>query len=238
MFDFSTRVVLITGSAGALGQVAAQSFAKAGAQLALLDSRADRLQEIFKDLSASGDHFLAGSTDLTQAESVRHSIEQVIDHFQRLDVVLNIAGGFRAGQPLHETPTDVWDLMFDLNARSVYNVGRAAIPQMLKQGSGKFISVAARAALHGSANQAAYTASKSVVLRLTESMAAELRESNINVNCILPGTIDTPANRSSSPDADYSHWVDPQDLINVMLFLASDAARAIHGAAIPVYGLS
>jgi NAD(P)-dependent dehydrogenase (short-subunit alcohol dehydrogenase family) len=238
MFDFSQQVVLISGSAGALGQVVARAFAQADANLALLDLRADRLQTIFADLADPTRYYFVGETNVTQAESVWQHVEQVIEYFGRLDVVVNVAGGYKAGQALHETPLEVWDQMFDLNARSIFNVSRAVVPQMLKQGSGKIINIAARAALHGGANMGPYVASKSAVVRLTETLAAELRESNINVNCILPGTIDTPANRADSPEADYSRWVDPQDIARVIMFLASEAARAIHGAAVPVYGLS
>lgn len=236
MFDFSNQVVLITGAAGALGRVVARSFQGAGARLALLDSRSDRLPEIFADVVGSSDHLFCHATDLTDSAAVTAAVTQVVNHFRRIDVLLNIAGGFRAGLPLHETPEEDWNLMFDLNARSVFNMCRAVVPHMLAQKSGKIVNVAARAALSGGPNMAPYVASKSAVIRLTESMAAELREANINVNCVLPSAIDTPQNRRDMPNADYSHWVPPQDLAAVMMFLASDAARAINGAALPVYG--
>jgi NAD(P)-dependent dehydrogenase (short-subunit alcohol dehydrogenase family) len=128
--------------------------------------------------------------------------------------------------------------MMDLNAGSVLNTARAVVPRMLATGGGKIINIAAMGGLSGHGMMGAYSASKSVVIRLTESMAAELREQRINVNCILPSVIDTPPNRAAMPDADASRWVTPDALADVMLFLASDAARAIHGAAIPVVGLS
>jgi NAD(P)-dependent dehydrogenase (short-subunit alcohol dehydrogenase family) len=126
--------------------------------------------------------------------------------------------------------------MLDLNARTAFVVSRAVIPGMRERGQGKIIHVASRAALKGSAKAAAYSASKSALIRLTESLAAELKRDGINVNCVLPGTIDTPQNRASMPKADRSRWVAPEAIADVILFLASDAARAIHGAALPVYG--
>ena len=138
---------------------------------------------------------------------------------------------------MHETTDDTWDLMLGLNAKSVINCARAVVPGMLAAGRGKIVNIAALAGLSGKANMGAYTASKSAVIRLTESMAAELRDKGINVNCILPSTIDTPQNRADMPKADPRRWVAPEAIADVVLFLASDAARAIHGAAIPVAGL-
>jgi NAD(P)-dependent dehydrogenase (short-subunit alcohol dehydrogenase family) len=126
--------------------------------------------------------------------------------------------------------------MLNLNARTVFIASSAVIPAMLAQGRGKIISVSSRAALKGGGKSAAYSVSKSAVLRLTESMSAELKGSGINVNCVLPGTIDTPQNREAMPKADTSRWVKPEALADVILFLASDAARAVHGVAVPVYG--
>jgi NAD(P)-dependent dehydrogenase (short-subunit alcohol dehydrogenase family) len=127
--------------------------------------------------------------------------------------------------------------MLDLNARSTLVMCKAAIPTMLSQGSGKIVNVAARAGLAGSANHAAYSAAKAAVMRLTESIAAEVREKGLNVNCVLPGTIDTPDNRAAMPKADTNKWVKPESLADVILFLASNAARYIHGVSLPVYGL-
>jgi NAD(P)-dependent dehydrogenase (short-subunit alcohol dehydrogenase family) len=137
-----------------------------------------------------------------------------------------------------ETPLKTWEFMMNLNARTVFLVCRAVLPHMMQQNQGRIVSIAARAALTGKAKMAPYVASKSAVIRLTESMAAEVKEQAINVNCILPGTIDTPRNREEMPDADFKKWVTPEALAEVILFLSSDAARAINGAAIPVYGRS
>src|SRR6185437_10984476 len=149
----------------------------------------------------------------------------------------NIAGGFRMGEPVHETSDETWQFLFDLNAKSVLDMARAVVPKMLERRRGCIVNVAAHAALKASANMGAYVASKSVVIRLTEAMSAELRAHGINVNCVLPTTLDTPQNRQAMPSVDPARWVAPADLASIIAFLASPAARALHGAAIPVSGL-
>ncbi len=236
MSDLTNKVVLITGAAGNLGRAAAQAFWAAGAQLALADRNVEALTEAFA--AWRGARCLLAEVDLFQETAVAQLVEQVIQQFGRIDVLVNVAGGFTMGPPVHETSTDTWEFMLNLNARSVFFMSRAVIPHMLAQGSGKIVNVAARAALEGKAKMAPYVVSKSAVIRLTESMAAELKDAGINVNCILPGTIDTPQNRAEMPKADFSKWVAPEALADVILFLASDAARAVTGAAVPVYGRS
>ena len=237
-FDFTNQVVVVTGASGNLGGSVARAFMQAGAKLVLVDRSVGKIPALFPELSNSPDHFLAEGVDLTDAAAVLQMADQVAERYGRIDALVNTAGGYRGGKPLHETSLETWDFLVNLNARTILIACQAAIPHMLRQGSGKIVSVSARAALAGSANQAAYSAAKSAVVRLTEAMAAELRTSGINVNCILPGTIDTPQNRAERPDADFSRWVSPEALADVILFLASPAARAIHGAAIPVYGLT
>jgi NAD(P)-dependent dehydrogenase (short-subunit alcohol dehydrogenase family) len=238
MSDFSNRVVLVAGASGNLGQAMARAFYAAGANLVLLDRAPDRLPELFPQLAGSPDHLLLGSVDAADPESVEGAVHSTLERFGRIDVLANAIGGYRAGQPVHETPLETWDFMLNLNARTAFVLSRAVVPAMLAQGSGKIVHVAARAALAGSAKAAAYSASKAAMVRLVESLAAELRQANINVNCVLPGTIDTPQNRESMPKADHSRWVPPEAIADVILFLASDAAWAVNGAAVPVYGQS
>ena len=236
MFDLTDRVVIVTGSAGNLGSAVARAFRAAGAQLVLVDRDPDRLPRLFPDLTGLAGCYLAAPVDLTDEAAVKAMVDETLNRFSRIDVLVNAAGGYRGGTPVHETPLATWDFLLSLNARTAYVASSAVIPAMLRQGSGKIVNVAARAALQGAAKQGAYSASKSAVMRLTEAMAAELKGSGINVNCVLPGTIDTPENRADMPKADTSRWVQPEALANVILFLASDAACAVHGAAIPVYG--
>ena len=236
MFDFSDRVVMVTGAAGNLGRAVARAFQAAGAKLVLVDRAADRLQRLFPDLVDSPNYFLATSVDMTDADAVEAMVDEAVKRFGRVDVLVNTVGGFRAGTPVHETSFETWDFLLNLNARTVFTASRAIIPHMLREGSGRIVNVAARAALKGGARMAAYSVSKSGVVRLTESMAAELKKDGINVNCVLPGTIDTPQNRKAMPNANHSRWVKPEAIADVILFLASDAAGAVQGAAIPVYG--
>ena len=237
MFDFSDRVVIVTGAAGNLGEAVARAFLAAGAHLVLVDRSPDRLPRMFPELANSPDHFLANSVDLTDAGAVDSMVAEAVKHLGRIDVLVNTAGGYQGGTPLHETSLDTWNFLLNLNARTVLLTCQAVTPLLLKQGSGKIVNVAARAGLAGGARMAAYSVSKSAVIRLTESLAAEVKSAGINVNCVLPGTIDTPQNRASTK-GDPARWVAPAAIADVILFLASDAARAVHGAAVPVYGLS
>jgi len=237
MFDFNESVVIVTGASGNLGLAVSRAFHQAGARLVLVDRSAERLAQLDPGPLSNG-HHLAQGIDVNDPASVREMGEEVVRRLGRIDVLVNTVGGYQAGTPVHETPLDVWDRMMSLNARTAFIVSQAVVPQMLRQGSGKIINIAARPGLVGAANAAAYSASKSAVIRVTESLAAELRESGINVNCIVPGTLDTPQNREAMPNAEIRRWVAPESLADVILFLASAAARDIHGASIPVYGRS
>lgn len=179
---------------------------------------------------------LATSVDLTQQAAVQGMVVRALERYGRIEVLVNTVGGYRGGTPAHETSLQDWEYMLDLNARTALIISQAVVPVMLNQGYGKIVHFGSRAALQGSARAAAYSASKSAVVRLTESLAAAVKRQGVNVNCVLPGTIDTPQNREEMPNADQSRWVAPEALADVILFLTSDAARAIHGAAVPVYG--
>ncbi len=230
------QVAIITGAVGNLGSATAKTFLQAGAKLVLVDHAAGRLAKTFPDLAGSPNHLLADSIDLSDAASLAKLTEQALARFGRMDILVNTVGGYRGGKPVHEMDPADWDFLFNINLRTTVNCCRAVIPQMLKQQRGRIVNVASRDGLAGSAGYAAYSASKSAVLRLTESLAGELKAANINVNCIMPGTIDTPQNRAAIPNGDFGKWVAPEAIADVIAFLASDAARAIQGAAIPVYG--
>jgi NAD(P)-dependent dehydrogenase (short-subunit alcohol dehydrogenase family) len=232
--DYSGRVVVITGAAGNLGQAVVRAYKTAGARLALVDRVSGRLKIIYPDLAGSPDCYFTPPTDITDPVAVGVMVEATHRHFGKIEILVNLAGGYRAGLPLQETPLSDWDLMLNQNAKSVFITCRAIIPHMLRQGYGKIINIASRAALGGEAFQAAYSVSKTAVVRLTESMAVELKDAGINVNCVMPGIIDTPPNRAAMPAADFSKWVTPQVVAEVILFLASDGANAISGASIPV----
>ena len=226
---------MITGAAGNLGRAVADAFAARGANLVLVDLKLDALEKVFG--TGVPGRLLAPTNLLDQAEA-DSTIQKAIAGFKRIDVLANLAGGFRMGEPVHATSDATWKFLFDINAGTLLHAVRAVVPRMLAQGGGRIVNVGAFAAQKGAAQMGAYVAAKSAVIRLTETLAAELREKNINVNCVLPTIIDTPQNRAAMPDADPRQWVAPADLANVIAFLASDAARAIHGAAVPVTGLS
>lgn len=229
------RTVMITGAGGNLGRAVADAFAAQGASLVLVDLDRGRLEQVY---GADHPQRLLAPANLLDKDQITGVVAAAVERFQRIDVLCNVAGGFRMGPAVHETSDQDWNFLLDINARSLLNTVRAVVPLMLKAGGGKVVNVAANSAQRGVAQMGAYCASKDVVIRLTESMAAELRDSNINVNCVMPSIIDTPENRSAMPDADASRWVAPAALAEVIAFLASDAARAVHGAALPVVGRS
>ncbi len=237
MFNFTGKAVIVTGAAGTLAGEVARHFAAAGASIALVDINQDLLGSVLSGLDTASSSICL-QADLTDEKSVAGMVGEVMDRFGTIDVLANIAGGFTMGPRVHETDIKDWDFMLDLNAKSVFLTCRAVIPHMLTPSGGKIVNIAARVANEGKGRMAPYSVSKSAVARLTESLAAEYRNDNININCIMPGTIDTPANRRDIPDADYSKWVAPAALAEVILVLASDAARAIHGASVPVFGLT
>ena len=235
MSEFQGQVAVVTGAAGNVGAALCRKLAAAGATVALLDRDADAMAQLVSELSANAASF---GVDLLDPSSVDGTIAAVHARFGRIDLLANIAGGFTMGPTLDATDDATWDFMLDLNARSVFHTVRAVLPLMRDAGYGRIVNVAARAALKGQGHMGPYCAAKAAVISLTESVAEETRGLDINVNCILPGTVDTPQNRAAMPDADHATWVPPEGLADVMLFLASRAARFVNGAAVPVYGRS
>ena len=228
--------VLITGAAGALGSAVATHFAARGDRLALLDRSNDALAAQVRELK--GADVLPLAIDLLDAAAVAAAVEKAVARFGSIQAAIHLAGGFTMGSPVHETDADTWQRMLDLNVNTMLHSAAAVVPLMRRARRGFIVNVGAASAVRGAAKMGAYIASKSALMRLTESMAAELREDGINVNAVLPTVIDTPANRASMPKADPARWVAPAALADVIGFLTSDAARAVHGALIPVSGLS
>lgn len=231
--ELNGKVALITGATGNVGPAVARALAEKGASLALTGTRQSALDELYADLK---DAQLVGGIDITQPEGIGKLVAAVKDRWGRIDILVNVAGTFKGGTPVHETPLETWDLLMNLNARSVFLICQAVVPVMLAGGGGRIVNIGARPAVGAGSGNGAYAASKSAVIRLTEAMAAELKNQGVNVNCVLPSIIDAEANRRDMPNADFSKWVAPEALADVIAFLCSDGARAIHGAAIPVYG--
>ena len=222
MIGFTGKRVLVTGAAGVLGRAVAEAFQASGADVAGVDIVEDDAP--WKTIVA----------DLVDSQGAQGAVAEAGD----IDILANIAGGFAMGDDIAGTADETWDFMMNLNARTALNMCRAAAPGMVARGGGKIVNIGALGALRGTALMGAYIASKSVVIRLTETLSDELKHHGVNVNCILPSIIDTPRNRADMPKANFDHWVPPGQIAEVVLFLASPAAGSIHGAAIPVEGLA
>ncbi len=220
--DLTGKRVIVTGGAGILGQAVGATCQQNGAAVVMLDI----VEGFTSDL---GD---THTVDLTDLDAVRGCVDAIGD----FDVVCNVAGGFDMGPKVSEITDDHWDAMFDINVTTLRNMLRVTLPRLVERGSGSVVNVGALGALQGQAAMGAYTAAKSVVMRLTEAASAEVRQHGVNVNAVLPSLIDTPRNRSDMPNADFDTWVSPDKLANVVCFLASDAASDVHGVLLPVAG--
>ena len=235
MQRFQGKTVLISGAAGNLGKAVAARFALEGARLILADLNADALLAAKQDLTGE---VRTCALDLTDRDAVTATIAALGQDGWSADVFCAIAGGFDMGPAVHESSPELWQKLHTLNVETLLPLLAAVVPGMIAAGGGKIVTIGANAALKGMPAMGAYCAAKSTVMRITESAAAELRDKAINVNSVLPSIIDTPENRAAMPDADPSHWVHPNSLAGIIAFLASSEADAIHGALIPVTGLS
>lgn len=221
------KVIVITGALGALGRVVVETAQKRGARVAGIDHAPSQM-------AAAADRIELGGVDLSDAAAAKKAIDTAASHFGRLDALVNIAGGFTFETVADGDPKS-WQRMYAMNVLTALNACKAAIPHLVASSAGRIINIGAMGALQAGAGMGPYAASKAGVHRLTEALAAE-HKGKITVNAALPSTIDTAANRSSMPKADFSKWVAPQELADVILFLASDAASAVTGALIPVVG--
>lgn len=229
-----SRVVVITGAFGALGRAVARAFEDQGARLALLDVAPQPSPDVRAQLGQ--EPLVFAGVDLSDMESTRRVMAATAMRFGGIDVLVNVAGGFR-WERLEDGEPETWDQLYAMNLRTAVVCCKAALPAMLERGAGRIINIGAgAAAARAGAGMGAYTASKAGVHRLTESLSDEVKDRGITVNAVLPGTIDTPRNRAEMPDADVSRWVAPEAIADVIVFLASQEARAVTGATIPVFG--
>ncbi len=234
----SGKTAVVTGGTGALGAAVVAALLAEGVRVAVPYRKAGELERLRaeRSLKRYGDALSGAMLDLTDEAAVLAWGESVARGFGRLDVLVNAAGSFAGGKPVHETPWAVWQQQIDTNLKTAVLASRAAVPAMIRGGSGAIVNVSSRPAEGSGEGIGAYAASKRAILQLTEAMAAELRGAGITVNAILPSTIDSPANRSAMPGADYSKWVSPDEIARVVVFLAGPDARIVSGAHLPVYG--
>jgi NAD(P)-dependent dehydrogenase (short-subunit alcohol dehydrogenase family) len=221
------KVVVVTGASGSLGRVVAELALARGAKVAGVDHAASQMP-------ATANRIELGGVDLSDPAQAKKAIDAVASHFGKCDALINIAGGF-AFEAIAEGDPRTWQRMYALNVLTALNASRSALPYLAASPSGRIVNIGAMGALQAGAGMGPYAASKAGVHRLTEALAAEWK-GKITVNAVLPSIIDTAANRASMPKADFTKWVTPQELAEVILFLTSDVASAVTGALIPVNG--
>jgi NAD(P)-dependent dehydrogenase (short-subunit alcohol dehydrogenase family) len=235
------KVALITGGTGGLGRAVTLAFLHEGASVIATYIKKDEADAL-KDAVGASAHLELLPLDATDEAACRNLVDGITARYGRLDVLVNTIGGYAGGKPLWETDTRTWQLMLNLNLNAGYALARAVVPAMLKQGRGAIVNIAAKAAFDHAAGAAAYAASKSAALALFDCLAQDLKNDlkgkGVRVNSVLPSIIDTEANRKAMPDADFSRWPKPEEIARVILFLCSDDAKLVHGAALPVYGQS
>jgi NAD(P)-dependent dehydrogenase (short-subunit alcohol dehydrogenase family) len=235
---FSGKLVLVAGGTGGLGRAVSVAFLEEGAKV-VVTYREQREWDDLKRIGGANVSSLAGHRiDITDEAVVDQFVQRVVAEYGHLDVVVNTVGAYAGGLKLWETESKVFDQMLTLNLRSGYLILRAIVPTMLKQKRGAIINVASRAAFDQEGGAAAYAASKAAAVAMIDSLAADLKGTGVRANSILPSIIDTEANRKAMPNADFAQWPKPEDIARVILFLCSDDAQLIQGAAVPVYGNS
>ena len=234
MYQLDNCVTIVTGAAGNVGAATARCLLEAGARVALVERREEKVKAAHPN---PGDNamFVTG-IDVTDPESVTRMAQQVKAKWGKVEVLVNTVGSFRGGVRFDEEDLEEWEFLFRLNVKSALLTSRAVAPMLIEAGGGRIINIGAAAGLKGEPNLSAYSASKSGVIRLTESISQELKQYGVTANAVLPGVIDTPQNRQSQPNADTSTWVTPEQIAHVICFLASPLASGINQAAIPITG--
>ncbi len=233
---FEGKVVLVAGGTGGLGRAVSLAFLEERAKVAVTYQKQEGLDALKNAAGTNGAQLEGYSVDVTDEAAVRQLMEKILAKHRRLDALANTVGGYAGGVKLWELETKVFDQMLALNLRSGYALSRAAVRAMLRQGRGAIVNVASKAAVDHAAGAAAYAASKAAAVAMLDSLAEDLKGSGVRANTILPSIIDTEANRKAMPKADFAKWPKPEEIARVILFLCSDDAKVIHGAAIPVYG--
>jgi NAD(P)-dependent dehydrogenase (short-subunit alcohol dehydrogenase family) len=236
--NFSGKTVLVAGGTGGLGNAVSLAFLEEGARVAVTYRKEEEYAALKKASGAKASALEGSLVDVTDERATTEFVAGLVARHGRLDGLVNTVGGYAGGITLWELEMKVFDAMLSLNLRSGYALARAALPAMLKQQHGSIVNVAAKAAFDHGAGAAAYAASKAAAVAMMDSLAADVKGTGVRVNSILPSIIDTATNRRAMPNADFASWPKPDEIAQVILFLCSDNAAVVHGAAIPVYGNS
>jgi NAD(P)-dependent dehydrogenase (short-subunit alcohol dehydrogenase family) len=234
----AANIVLVAGGTGGLGRAVTLAFLKKGSGVVVTFRSDQELADVRAAAGEDASRLIGRKVDVTDEAAVQQLVEEILADHGRLDVLVNTVGGYAGGMKLWETDVKILDRMLMLNLRSGFVLSRVAARSMLERGKGSIINVVARAALDHPPGLGAYAASKAAALALMDSLAADLKGTGVRVNSILPSIIDTPANRNAMPNVNFATWPKPEDIARVVLFLTSDDAKVIHGAAVPVYGNS
>jgi NAD(P)-dependent dehydrogenase (short-subunit alcohol dehydrogenase family) len=233
---FANRVVLVAGGTGGLGRAVSLAFLEEGAWVVAADQNPAGFEALQKAAGANATRLQPELLDATQETSVRTLLNAVMAKHKRLDVLVNTVGGYAGGIKLWELEKRTYELMMTLNLHVGYTLAHEVVPVMLQQESGAIVNIGSKAAFDHAAGASAYAASKAASVALFDTLAMDLKGTGIRVNSVLPSIIDTEANRRAMPDADFTKWPKPEEIARVILFLCSDDAKLVHGAAIPVYG--
>jgi NAD(P)-dependent dehydrogenase (short-subunit alcohol dehydrogenase family) len=234
--NFKDKIVVITGGTGALGGAVTAAFLQAGAKV-VVTYRSEQEFDALKASANAPDALTGIKTNVLDEASVKAMVQQTA-HFGRLDVLVNLVGGYLGGVPVAEMSLEQWNKIIDLNLKSAFLCCKHVLPLMMQQNAGRIINIGSKGGLQGGEGISVYGASKAGLINFTQSLAAEGKRYNITANAVIPGIIDTPANRQAMPDGNFDEWVKPEALARVILFLSSEEARTITGAVIPVFGKS
>jgi NAD(P)-dependent dehydrogenase (short-subunit alcohol dehydrogenase family) len=236
--SFSGKIALVAGGTGGLGKAVSLAFLRAGAKVAVTYRKQDEFAALQREAAQSASLLEGHAVDVTDEAATKALVADIVARQGKLDVLVNTVGGYAGGIKLWEMETKIFEQMLTMNLRSGYALVRAAVPAMLKTGHGAIVNVVAKAALDHAAGGSAYSASKAAALAMMDCLAADLKGTGVRANSILPSIIDTEVNRKAMPAAPFAEWPKPEEIARVILFLCSDDAKVIHGAAVPVYGQS
>lgn len=234
--EFTGKVVVVTGAAGNLGRAVVKAFLVQGAKVIGLDYKTGRTLDLIPGEGSAGEFLPLDGVDVRDSEALKRAAGIVHQIAGQADILVNCLGGFTYGEQVFQLSSETWERMIGINVHSFLNLTQVFMPDLIIKGAGRVIAVSAGAGLKGSAKMGAYSAAKGALLRLVESLAAEVSKTKIRVNSVNPGTIDTPQNRAEMPNADHSKWVPPEAIAEAILFLASSKADHINGIALPVKG--